>query len=155
MVDSEIEPGRNWGISINNTNHEANVMLSGDKIVHNDFLSAGFEARAIGYLADVGFYQKTVRELFPASKERDDALAGLGLGALAVAKRVNTYDLLFCKVPMKWCSNRMKFWAWPIFKAIIPCHPFEAVAVIIARISIVKKKKKKSERLARLLGEWN
>ena len=79
------------------------------KIVHNDFLSAGFEARAIGYLSDVGFYQKTVRELFPESKEREDALAGLGLGVLDVAKRVNGYDFLFSKVPMKWHGDYQSF----------------------------------------------
>ncbi len=79
------------------------------KIVHNDFLSAGFESRAIGYLADIGFYQKTVRELFPASKEREDALAGLGLGVLDVAKRVNTYDFLFSKMPMKWHGDYQSF----------------------------------------------
>ena len=79
------------------------------KIVHNDFLSASFDSRAIGYLTDVSFYQKTVRELFPESKERDDALSGLGLGALDVGKRINSYDFLFAKMPMKWHGDYQSF----------------------------------------------
>ncbi|WP_367389941.1 hypothetical protein [Lewinella sp. LCG006] len=79
------------------------------KIVQNDFESASFESRAIGYLTDIAFYQKTVRELFPAGKERDDALAGLGLGVLDVPKKLNPYDFLFSKLPMKWHQDYQSF----------------------------------------------
>lgn len=79
------------------------------KIVHNDFESASFESRAIGYLTDIAFYQKTVRELFPESKERQDALSGLGLGVLDVPKKLNTYDFLFSQLPMKWHQDYQSF----------------------------------------------
>jgi hypothetical protein len=79
------------------------------KIVYNDFESSGFEARAIGYLSDVAFYQKTVRELFPEGKERDDALTGLGLGVLDIPKKLNPYNFLFSKLPMKWHQDYQSF----------------------------------------------
>jgi len=47
--------------------------------------------------------------LFPAGKERDDALAGLGLGVLDVPKKLNPYDFLFSKLPMKWHQDYQSF----------------------------------------------
>ncbi|MEM1216048.1 MAG: hypothetical protein AAGJ82_10205, partial [Bacteroidota bacterium] len=78
-------------------------------IVHKDFESAGFEARAIPYLSDIGFYQKAVRELFPESKERNDALDGLALGFLDFPSKINSYSFLFSKLPMKWHDDYQSF----------------------------------------------
>ncbi|RME97508.1 MAG: hypothetical protein D6772_10335 [Bacteroidetes bacterium] len=78
-------------------------------IVYNDFQSASFEARPIGYLSDVGFYQKTVKTLFPPSKERDDALAGLSLGFLDFPAKINPYTFLFAKLPMRWHQDYQSF----------------------------------------------
>ncbi len=79
------------------------------KIVHNDFMSASFENRAIGYLADVNFYNKAVHEMFPPSKEREDALQGLALGFLDMPKKVNPYTFLFSQLPMKWHQDYQSF----------------------------------------------
>jgi len=79
------------------------------KIVFNDFVSAAFEARPIGYLTDIAFFKKTVEELFPESKERRDALDGLALGFLDMPKRVNPYAFLFSKLPMKWHEDYQSF----------------------------------------------
>jgi hypothetical protein len=79
------------------------------KIVYNDFQSASFESRAIGYLSDIAFYQKAVREIFPESKEREDALDGLGLGFLDLPKRVNPYTFLFSNIKMKWHQDYQSF----------------------------------------------
>lgn len=78
-------------------------------IVFNDFQSASFEARPIGYLADVNFYQKTVKTLFPPSRERDDALSGLSLGFLDFPKKINPYTFLFSKLPMRWHADYQSF----------------------------------------------
>ena len=79
------------------------------KIVHNDFLSTSFESKAIGYLADVNFYNKVVRELFPPSKERENALQGLALGFLDMPKKANPYTFLFSQMPMKWHQDYQSF----------------------------------------------
>lgn len=79
------------------------------KIVYNDFQSAAFASKAIGYLSDVNFYNKTVREMFPPSKDRESALEGLSLGFLDMPKRSNPYTFLFSEVPMKWHQDYQSF----------------------------------------------
>lgn len=79
------------------------------KIVHNDFVSASFEARPIPYRSDINFYNKVIREMFPASKERDIALQNLSIGALDIPKKANPYTFLFSNLSMKWHQDYQSF----------------------------------------------
>lgn len=79
------------------------------KIVENDFKSATFEATNIIYLNDIGFFRKSVYELFPPGKDTRDAIDGLSLGFLDIPKRINNYEFLFSKVPMKWNGDYQSF----------------------------------------------
>ena len=79
------------------------------RIVHNDFVSASFEARAIAYRSDVNFYNKVVREMFPATKEREIALQNMSIGALDIPKKANPYTFLFSHIDMKWHQDYLSF----------------------------------------------
>lgn len=79
------------------------------RIIENDFKSATFDSRAITYLTDIGFYRRAAQEIFPPGKETSDAMDGLSLGFLDLPKRLNTYNLLFSRVPLRWEPDYQSF----------------------------------------------
>ncbi|MCB0638571.1 MAG: hypothetical protein KDC54_18200, partial [Lewinella sp.] len=79
------------------------------RIIENDFKSATFDSRLITYLTDIGFYRRAVQNLFPAGREVSDALDGLSLGFLDLPKRLNTFNLLFSRVPLRWEPDYQSF----------------------------------------------
>lgn len=79
------------------------------KIVANDFKSASFDASAVGYMDDIDFFRRSLVELFPESKERTQALEGMALGYLDLPKKINPYEMVFARMPMKWNPEYQSF----------------------------------------------
>ncbi len=79
------------------------------RIVANDFKSATFDSRLITYLTDLGFYRRTVNELFPEGEDLNAAMEGLSLGFLDMPQRSNPYTFLFSRVPLKWNEEYQSF----------------------------------------------
>ncbi len=79
------------------------------KIVANDFKSASFDASAVGYMDDVDFFRRSIVELFPPSKERTQALEGMALGYMDLPKKINPFEIVFARMPMKWNPDYQSF----------------------------------------------
>ena len=78
------------------------------KLLITDFQSSSFDAQPINYTDGKSFYQKAASELF-SEKELGSIINGLNQGIFDVPKKVNKYDLLFSKVPMKWDPDYQSF----------------------------------------------
>ncbi len=87
-----------------------NLLLPDDlkKMLITDFQSSSFDATPINYTDGKLFYQKAASELFEG-KELDRIVTSVNQGIFDVPKKVNKFDLLFSKVPMKWDADYQSF----------------------------------------------
>ncbi len=96
---------------------EAQFMAAVDLIVPDklmtilikDLQSSAIESRPVNYLADTEFYKKTITELFPLSKDVNNAITGLTSGTLELPAKVNKHTFLFSNLPMKWDPDYQSF----------------------------------------------
>lgn len=80
------------------------------KLIENDIKSAAFDAAPVNYLLNRDYYRKASAELVEENtKDFNDLLAKLNVGALEIPKKENEYDLFFSYLPMKWDPDYQSF----------------------------------------------
>jgi hypothetical protein len=80
------------------------------KMIENDIKSAAFDAPPVNYLLNRDYYRKATAELVPeSSKEFNNILERLNVGALEIPKKNNEFDLFFSYLPMKWDPDYQSF----------------------------------------------
>ena len=83
-----------------------------DKLVNimaTDVKSAAFAAPGLNLVSEPQFYETGIETLFPESKERTAALAGIAAAAIDVPKKINPHTFLFSQLRMQWSSDYQSF----------------------------------------------
>ncbi|MFZ4426215.1 MAG: hypothetical protein ACOYOO_03580 [Saprospiraceae bacterium] len=72
------------------------------RLIQNEIAAASFGTNPIPYLADLDYYRKGLTNLFPESREFQDALTTMGNGIVELPKATNTFTFLFSNLKMRW-----------------------------------------------------
>ncbi|MTB50461.1 hypothetical protein [Lewinella sp. W8] len=83
-----------------------------DKLINlmvTDIKSASFASPGLNLVTDGDFYRAGLQSLFPASRERDAAIAGLSAGTIDVPKQINRHTFLLSQLKLKWSSDYQSF----------------------------------------------
>lgn len=78
-------------------------------LLMSDIKSASFASPALNLVTDGEFYRDGVNNLFPAGKEREEALQGMALGYIDLPKKINPFSLLFSRLKLRWNSDYQSF----------------------------------------------
>jgi hypothetical protein len=83
-----------------------------DKLVNmmvTDIKSSSFASPGLNLVTDAQFYRAGLQSLFPPSREREAAIAGLSAGTIDVPKQINRHTFLLSQLKMKWSSDYQSF----------------------------------------------
>ena len=74
-----------------------------------DIISGGYAAPGLNVVTDKQFYRAGLETLFPASKEKTEALASLDAAVLRVPEKINEHTFLFSQLNMRWSNDYQSF----------------------------------------------
>ncbi len=74
-----------------------------------DIISGGYAAPGLNVVTDKEFYQAGLETLFPASKEKEEALASLEAAVLRVPEKINDHTFLFSQLNLRWSNDYQSF----------------------------------------------
>ena len=83
-----------------------------DKLVNmmaTDVLSGTFASPALNLVTDREFYETGLQTLFPESKERAGAVAGIEAGMFDVPRKINEHTFVFPRMKLKWSDDYQSF----------------------------------------------
>jgi len=72
------------------------------RLIQNEIAAASFGTNPIAYLADLDYYKKGLTNIFPDSREFQDALNTMGNGIVELPKASNTFTFFFSNLKMRW-----------------------------------------------------
>ncbi|MEM7573520.1 MAG: hypothetical protein AAF433_11490 [Bacteroidota bacterium] len=78
-------------------------------IMTTDIKSASFATPALNLVSDPEFYRNAVLNMFPESREREEAMNGMALGVLDIPKKINAYSFLFSRLNFEWVEDYQSF----------------------------------------------
>lgn len=79
------------------------------QLMGTDFASSAYGARELNIVSNLQFAQTGIETLFPPSKEREQAIAGLVSDAVDLPKKVNPHTFLFTDMKMRWSPDYQSF----------------------------------------------
>lgn len=74
-----------------------------------DIISGGYAAPGLNVVTGKEFYQAGLENLFPASREKDEAMASLEAAVLRVPEKINDHTFLFSQLNMRWSNDYQSF----------------------------------------------
>ncbi len=79
------------------------------KIMITDLKSSSFDAKAIDYLNDEGYYERALAEFIPNIKDFNQSLNKMKNLGLDLPKKYDDYEFFFSNLPMKWNADYQSF----------------------------------------------